>query len=112
ELLTLEATFAECVSEPVARAVVVTGAPGVGKSRLRRELLGKLSAREDAEGMAVFTGRGDPMSAGTPLAERQARLFARVSLHVPESERVRVTTFLGEMCGTPAAEESVQLRAA
>ncbi len=138
ELLTLEATFAECAGEPVARAVVVTGAPGVGKSRLRRELLQRLKGRDDAEGLAVFTGRGDPMSAGSPfgllaqvvrdaagiapgapLADRQARLFARVSLHVPEAERARVTTFLGELCGTPIAEASepdndvtVQLRAA
>lgn len=38
ELAILDAIFAECTAEPVARAVLVTGPPGVGKSRLRREL--------------------------------------------------------------------------
>src|SRR6185503_3555111 len=45
ELAALEAMFDECVSEPRARPVVVTGAAGMGKSRLRHELLHRLRAR-------------------------------------------------------------------
>ena len=37
ELGLLEGTLRECVSDSVARAVVVTGPAGQGKSRLRRE---------------------------------------------------------------------------
>src|SRR5262249_25337168 len=37
ELSTLEGVLAGCISEPVASAVLVVGAAGTGKSRLRRE---------------------------------------------------------------------------
>ena len=39
ELATLEALFEECAGEPVARAVLVTGFPGAGKSRLVAEMM-------------------------------------------------------------------------
>jgi hypothetical protein len=45
ELYTLEAIFDEVAGEQVARAVVVTAPAGLGKSRLRLELLRKLRQR-------------------------------------------------------------------
>ncbi|HEV8320836.1 MAG TPA: AAA family ATPase, partial [Myxococcota bacterium] len=44
ELGALEAAFAQCVAEPAARAVLVTAPAGMGKSRLRQELLARLGA--------------------------------------------------------------------
>src|SRR5262249_16711535 len=38
---------------------------------------------------------------GEPLAERQARINARVARHVAELERKRVAEFLGELIGAP-----------
>ncbi|MFT3774688.1 MAG: protein kinase [Minicystis sp.] len=85
ELLTLEAIYDEVEGERVSRAVVITAPAGIGKSRLRLELLRKL--RERALGAAssrvpgasepplrgreagfeLWMGRGDPLRAGSPF---------------------------------------------
>src|SRR4029077_18894569 len=102
------------VEESVARAVLVTGAAGMGKTRLRREFLRRIRRRSaDVE---VLVGRADPMSAGAPfamiaqtvtgavgiadgepVAARRQKLVSRVARRVPEADRVRVTEFLGEL---------------
>lgn len=130
ELRTLEALAAECVEEPVSRAVLLTGPAGIGKSRIRYELVNSLVARDDRA--EVWMARGDSMRAGSPfglLAQvlrracnlandepadvQQRKLALRVARHVPEGERARVTEFLAEPCGVPfAGDVSVQLRAA
>jgi tetratricopeptide (TPR) repeat protein len=62
----LAALFDECVSEPVARAVIVMGDPGIGKTRLLRELQHRLrEARPDA---AIWFGCADALSAGSPFS--------------------------------------------
>ncbi|MCG8416409.1 MAG: protein kinase [Proteobacteria bacterium] len=66
ELALLMATVTECIQEKVARAVVITGAPGYGKSRLVRELVVRLADLEVAP--EIWIARGDPMRAGLPLA--------------------------------------------
>jgi tetratricopeptide (TPR) repeat protein len=130
DLRTLEATFDECVDESVARVVLVTGAAGLGKTRLRREFVRRIRRR--ATEVEVLVGRGDPMSAGAPfamiaqtvagsagiadgepLALRRQKLAARVAAAVQDAQRTRVTEFLGELVGAPFPEEdSLQLRAA
>ncbi len=133
ELATLESLYAECVSEPVARVVLVTAAAGMGKSRLRYELVRRL--REKEPGLEVWSGRGDPMKVGSPFgmlapAIRRAagildgepsvvgehKLRARVGRNVPASDVGRVSAFLGELCNVPVTEsgegDGSQLRAA
>lgn len=130
ELVLLEGVFAECVADDVARAVMVTAPAGVGKSRLRYELLRMLRHRGDAH--EVWTSRGDPMRAGSPfgmLAQiiraaadaqdgepprvQREKIRARVARHVPQRDRSRVTQFLAEILGVSLPEEDdVQLRAA
>lgn len=131
ELVQLEAVFAECVADDVARAVLVTGPAGVGKSRLRYELLRMLRHRGDP--MEVWIARGDPMRAGSPFGMlsqivRQAaevldgepvkvqreKIRARVSRVVTAKDRGRVAQFLAEMIGADAEgdEVDVMLRAA
>ncbi|RLB64243.1 MAG: serine/threonine-protein kinase PknK [Deltaproteobacteria bacterium] len=139
ELRNLEALFEECVSEPVARAVLVTAPAGVGKSRVRHEFLLRLTSRGvvvdedgDESPFQIWLGRGDPMSAGSafhivanavrqatgvragePLELRRRKLFDRVAQRVAPSEQRRIAEFLGELLGTPFDDEgSVQLRAA
>ncbi len=129
EIAALEGIFVECVEEEVARAVVMSGPPGIGKSRVRQELLERIAARGGAE---VWVGRGDSMAAGSafaligqalrsacgiraaePLPARQRKLRARVARHVAAADAQRVTEFLGEVAGVPFPDEgSVQLRAA
>jgi tetratricopeptide (TPR) repeat protein len=139
ELRNLESLFEECVSEPVSRAVLVTAPAGVGKSRLRYELLRRLVDRGtvvdedgDEQPFQIWLGRGDPMSAGSAFgmvanALRQAtavrtgesielrrrKIFARVRKRVAPEEQRRVAEFIGELIGTPFDDDgSVQLRAA
>lgn len=128
ELAMLGAIFDECVAEPMSHAVVVTSPAGVGKSRLRYELVRRLANR----GVEIWIGRGDPMTAGAPfamlaqalrraagivddepLAVRYRKLRARVSRHVAAEDVRRVTDFLGELVGAPSSSDlSVQLMAA
>jgi serine/threonine protein kinase len=108
ELAALEALIAAALDEPAARAIIVTGDAGIGKSRLWAEAAARLAGRPDAE---LWIARGDPTSAGAsfgliaqivrraagardgaPLAERQAALEALVA------------AFLGELVGAPFAE--------
>jgi serine/threonine protein kinase/tetratricopeptide (TPR) repeat protein len=130
EIDLLVGTFDECIAESAPRVVLVTAASGVGKSRVRSELLARLSTRADA--LELWEGRGDPMSAGAPfvmiapllrraaglhdgevLDARRQKLAARVARHVARADAQRVTEFLGELIGTPFPQEpSAHLRAA
>jgi hypothetical protein len=128
ELRSLEMQYAACVGEEVARATLVIGAPGLGKSRLRREFLRWV----EQQGAEVLFGQGDWMRAETAygllgqallrlcglggMAEagpRQRELAARLGRHVAAEERLRVVEFLGELCGVPpSGAPSPQLLAA
>ena len=129
ELRVLAGCFDESAEQPAACAVLVTGAPGVGKSRLCGELVRRVKAGGGAE---IWIARGDPtrqkapfgllaqivrraarLLEGEPLELRRHKLAARVARHVDSAGQRRVAEFLGEMVGTPfPGEESVQLRAA
>ena len=80
--------------------------------------------RQRARPAAIWIGRGDSLRAGAtldllaqalrsalgigggePLAERRAKLRARVAELVPAAEHKRVTEFLGELVGTPFPDD-------
>jgi eukaryotic-like serine/threonine-protein kinase len=105
------------------RAVLVTGPPGAGKSRLRHEFLRHL--RERFPRALVWLGRGDPLGGSAPFgvlapalrralgvsdaepaAENRSRISARVAERVAPPERGRVAEFLGELVGVPFPDES------
>jgi tetratricopeptide (TPR) repeat protein len=129
ELAMLEATWRSCVEEQHACAVLVTGEAGVGKSRLRHELVRRLTERSDD--FQLWIGRGDPMRAGAafgllapairrsagvldgePLPMRRAKLRARVSRHLAGDDVARVAGFLGELIGVPFPDDDPRLRTA
>ncbi len=130
EVGTLLGLWDECASEPAARVALVTGLPGMGKSRLRHELVGAIRSRDAAA--RVWMARGDPMTQGSPhglvaqlvraeagvaegegLEAARRKLRARVRRHVADADAPRITEFLGELAGVPFPdEESVRLRAA
>lgn len=130
ELIQLEGVLDSALTERESRAAVVMGPPGSGKSRLRHELLRRWRAEHPES--VVLTGYGDPLSAGSPyvLVSDALRRYAGIRVgdeaarareliqtelvkRLPESERKRVSEFLGELMGVPfPAEDSPPLAAA
>jgi tetratricopeptide (TPR) repeat protein len=127
ELASLDGMIAQSASELVARVALVTGAPGVGKSRIRLEIVARCEQRRTN----VWVGRGDPTSAGVPfgilsqMIRRQAgvaqedasdvareKLRTRVARFVASEDVARVAAFLGEIAAVRFEDEGVQLRAA
>jgi hypothetical protein len=130
ELELLRLLLRTCREDATARAVMVIGPSGMGKSRLRQEFLQRVEGDGEVE---ILLGRGDPLRAGAvygllgqavlewcgeeaPGGEAQRRQLAeRVARYVsgPVGHLQRVVEFLGEMCGIPFPDgESPQLRAA
>ncbi|HWO25255.1 MAG TPA: protein kinase [Kofleriaceae bacterium] len=126
ELGALAAIFDDCIDEAEARAVIVTAAPGMGKSRLAAELISRVQRRDAlitspiTSPVAIWIGRGDSLRAGStldllaqalrgalglrggePLEERRAKIQARVAARLPPESHRRVAEFLGELAGTP-----------
>lgn len=116
ELSALRGLFDECVAEQVARIALVTGPPGCGKSRVRREILQALRALRD--GAEIWTAAGQPVPGGAPFGlaaglvqsaarlspedgadVRRHKLAACVQRHVGREHAARVGAFLGEMVG-------------
>jgi len=129
EIDVLMGLLEECIGEPVARAVLLTGSPGIGKSRLRWEFLKKVQRRGEVQ---IWMTRGDPMRVGSPFAmiapairrsagvldgeptaTQRHKLAARVARHVVGPDLPRITEFMTRLAGIDADEnESVQMRAA
>ncbi len=130
EMSTLEVLFAECVAEPIARAVLLTSGPGMGKSRLCHEVVRRLRGRD--EEVEIWEARGDPVGGGSAfgmlgqlLAQaagfvsgevegvRRRKLAARVARVVAPAEAPAVAELLGVIAGArvPDAEASARLRA-
>jgi hypothetical protein len=112
DLSILNATLEDCLEENAARVSWVTAAPGLGKSRLLSEFVGRIRSRGDVK---LLRARGE-VGAGAPLAlvrqlvrsgtgaardlstdEQASRLEAAVA-EVCTAERARpVAEFLAEL---------------
>jgi hypothetical protein len=77
EMATLHAVWDECVEDSVARAVMVSGAPGIGKSRLRYELLESLQRRGEPITIAMAQAADARSYAGGERRRRPDHRFHR-----------------------------------
>jgi tetratricopeptide (TPR) repeat protein len=120
ELADLEATLAQCTEEPVARAVLVTAAAGVGKSRVAAEFAARAARLEEASRPVLLSARSDPsragamyglvsqlvgcaadVSQGDPAEARQARVLRRCEDLLAGDVALRTAVFLSELVGAP-----------
>lgn len=118
EIGALGSLFAAVSSSGTAAAALITGPPGIGKSRLRYELCRHV--REVRPDASIWIARGDAVSGGSPfaLAARAVRaaagiadgeplvvqrrkLSARVGRHLADEAHTAATEFLGELIGAP-----------
>lgn len=128
ELALLEETLRTCMTQKVARAVIVTGPPGGGKSRLRHEFWRRTSAQ--VPNLTALFLRGDQMRAGSPfavigqalrrlfalsegdpLASNRSKILSYLAACGLGSETQRVAELLGEVCGTPFPQSTRLLTA-
>jgi len=119
EMSLLRETLARCVRERVCQAVVVTGEPGMGKSRLRMEFQRSIAS----DSVQVWFGAADPLRPAAPLlpVERMlraqvglfgpepgpvawARLQAHLRFYVPAGALERIALFVGEFLGITPPE--------
>ena len=123
ELAWLEALVGECIDEPRARVAMVSGPAGIGKSRLRQELVGRVRALHPD--VTVLYGVGDMSTAGSPYAilsrairtaadldsrdaieAQREKLCAFVDRIVASADQRRHTAaFLGELADVPFPPE-------
>ncbi|HRI63827.1 MAG TPA: protein kinase [Polyangium sp.] len=120
----------ESIEERTAHAIVMTSPAGMGKSRIRYEMMRRI--RERHPDLVFAVGRAESISAGSPFAligsafrgvlgisagesieSQRAKITSSVSFFVPDGDRDRVREFLGELIGVPFPDEtSPKLRAA
>jgi len=129
EIALLQGIFGDLLEEATPRAAIVTGAAGIGKSRVRSELMQRLEvATTPPEAMIC---RGDPMSRSTSLSALGRALRARMGVHDGEAleaqiQKVKVyvgarlprtlrflSAFIGELIGVNFPDDAdAPLRAA
>ncbi len=115
--------------EHTASAAVVVGGTGLGKTRLRHELVEAIQARGDAG--TIWRGRGDALATTSPLSlmadivrraagvarglspTEERRAIANFVSVLPLADPSRVAAFLGAMLGMPRDDAELgELRAA
>src|SRR6185312_1192914 len=128
ELSSLLATWADVCEQGVARAVLLTGEAGVGKSRLLYEMIAGLKAHEQPA--LAIRAKAEAEASGSPFAalgaalrrelgiadeerplEKWNKLAARVASVVPEGE-THVAEFIAEIAGVRAPDAGEQVAAA
>ncbi|MCB9622407.1 MAG: protein kinase [Sandaracinus sp.] len=130
ELGALLGAWDHAVEEPAGSVVLVTAPAGMGKSRLRYELLRTL--RQRGESFTLLEGQGDALSAGSPFglivpairrwagvrdgdpAERvQEALGRKLARRVDDDDVERLWLFFCELLGAPVMHsDDPALRAA
>lgn len=125
ELSMIEAMLVGCREEYKVEAMLIKGPQGIGKTRLRREIMRRLEHRGDD--ISVWIGQLTALSAGAPygllssaffglcelrggepIDEQRSKLALRLGRYLAEPDRSRVIEFIGELCGVPFEDTGSQ----
>jgi tetratricopeptide (TPR) repeat protein len=130
ELYALGAMAERCASQSSSSIALVTGPPGIGKSRLANELVARLAER--GLNYDLWIAPCDAVSAGVPYAlfvraieralavpgkapdpARQRKWLAtRLGRYLPSDEAERIRELVGDLVGLPNPEPSIALQIA
>jgi serine/threonine-protein kinase len=94
ELALLEGIIAEAIDDRAPRAALVLAAPGLGKSRLARELAARLRERGDVR---LVEARAEAVTAGATHALLRGAIRSAVGLETGSSDHARVRGYVGEL---------------
>jgi hypothetical protein len=111
ELSLLLATMDECARERVARAVLLVGPAGIGKSRLAREAVARFEETRAIDAVDVWEAAADPACAGAPFSVL-ARALARAAgvRHLPPREaQEQLHAYVERACATATATGVAEL---
>ncbi len=95
EIALLTGVFGELMDEGTPRAALVTGSPGIGKSRVRAELVMRLEASPQPP--EILIARGDPMSQRSSLSAFGRAMRQLIGVHDGESLADQVEKVRGHM---------------
>jgi tetratricopeptide (TPR) repeat protein len=94
EFSLLVSTLEACIEERYARAMLVSGLPGIGKSRLLSELVADSRSRY-GEDLRVLVARGDPALAGQPFSLIGNALRRSAKIRADDTVEVRLDKLNG-----------------
>ncbi len=111
ELAQITAAFERCVDDKSPIVVTVTGAPGIGKTRLRREALSRIASHATAPRIVLARAESFANSHALGIVGDVARGLTGVAKGAPLQEALDATDVLIAVSEVPCSDASRELLA-
>jgi hypothetical protein len=111
ELAQIVAAFERCVDDKAPLVVTVTGAPGIGKTRLRREALSRIASHASAPRIVLARAESFAKSHALGIVGDVARGLTGVAKGAPLQEALDATDVLIAVSEVPCSDASRELLA-